>query len=64
MICAMESPFVYGKMAESEFFIDREKETAQLLGNFKSLVNTALIGAYSVAVWALLRHRPVKNNNQ
>ncbi len=28
------------------------------------LVNTALIGAYSVAVWALLRHRPVKNNNQ
>ena len=43
MICAMESPFIYGKMAESEFFIDREKETAQLLGNFKSLVNTALI---------------------
>ena len=43
MICAMESPFVYGKMAESEFFIDREKETTQLLGNFKSLVNTAII---------------------
>ena len=39
----MESPFIYGKMAESEFFIDREKETTQLLGNFKSLVNTALI---------------------
>ena len=43
MICAMESPFVYGKMADNEFFIDREKETQQLLGNFKSLVNTAII---------------------
>ena len=39
----MDSPFIYGKMAENEFFIDREKETAQLLGNFKSLVNTAII---------------------
>ena len=39
----MESPFIYGKMAENEFFIDREKETRQLLGNFKSLVNTAII---------------------
>ena len=43
MIYAMESPFVYGKMAESEFFIDREKETTQLLDNFKSLVNTTII---------------------
>ena len=40
---AMESPFVYGKMAENEFFIDREKETKQLLGNFRGLVNTAII---------------------
>lgn len=39
----MESPFVYGKMAENEFFIDREKETKQLLGNFRGLVNTAII---------------------
>ena len=39
----MDSPFVYGKMAENEFFIDREKETKQLLGNFKGLVNTAII---------------------
>ena len=39
----MESPFVYGKIAESEFFIDREKETTQLLDNFKSLVNTIII---------------------
>ena len=39
----MESPFVYGKMVESEFFIDREKETTQLLDNFKSLVNTTII---------------------
>ena len=43
MNCAMESPFVYGKMADNEFFIDREKETQQLLGNFKGLVNTAII---------------------
>ena len=39
----MDSPFVYGKMAEKEFFIDREQETKQLLGNFKGLVNTAII---------------------
>lgn len=30
-------------MAENEFFIDREKETKQLLGNFRGLVNTAII---------------------
>ena len=39
----MNSPFIYGKMAENEFFIDREQETKQLLGNFKGLVNTAII---------------------
>ena len=39
----MESPFVYGKMADNEFFIDRKKETQQLLGNFNGLVNTAII---------------------
>ena len=39
----MDSPFVYGKMAENEFFIDREQETKQLLGNFRGLVNTAII---------------------
>ena len=39
----MESPFIYGKMAENEFFIDRKKETKYLIGNFKGLENTAII---------------------
>lgn len=39
----MEQPFIYGKMAENEFFIDRENETKHLVDNFKSLVNTSLI---------------------
>ena len=39
----MNQPFVYGKMAENEFFIDRENETKHLVDNFKSLVNTSLI---------------------
>jgi hypothetical protein len=39
----MNQPFVYGKMAENEFFIDRENETKHLVENFKSLVNTSLI---------------------
>ncbi len=39
----MDSPFIYGKIAENEFFIDREQETKQLLCNFKGLVNTTII---------------------
>ena len=39
----MEQPFIYGKMAENEFFIDRKNETQHLVDNFKGLVNTALI---------------------
>ncbi|MDR0310286.1 MAG: ATPase, partial [Acidobacteriota bacterium] len=39
----MDTPFVYGKVARSENFTDREKETALLVGNFNSLVNTIII---------------------
>lgn len=39
----MESPFKYGKIAENEYFTNRENEIKQLVFNFLSLVNTILI---------------------
>jgi len=39
----MAAPFVYGKIADSENFTDREAETAHLVGNFNSLINTIII---------------------
>lgn len=39
----METPFVFGKLAESSNFTNRDEECRQLIGNFKSLVNTILI---------------------
>jgi hypothetical protein len=39
----METPFVYGKIARSGNFTDRDNETALLVNNFNSLVNTIII---------------------
>mgnify|MGYP000533682961 FL=1 len=39
----MESPFVYGKVASSEYFTNRSDEINKLLANFGSMVNTVLI---------------------
>jgi len=39
----MKTPFVYGRIAESKNFTDRERETEQLLQHFRSLVNTIII---------------------
>lgn len=39
----METPFVFGRLAKDSNFTDRTKETAHLVTNFKSLINTALI---------------------
>lgn len=39
----METPFVFGKIAKNENFTDRETETAQLVTNFGSLINTIII---------------------
>jgi AAA+ ATPase superfamily predicted ATPase len=36
-------PFVFGKSTDFANFTDREKEVAQLIGNFKSLINTTII---------------------
>lgn len=40
---AMETPFVFGKIATEKNFTDREQETAHLVSNFKSLINTIII---------------------
>lgn len=39
----METPFIFGKLAQREDFTDREKEFADLRDCFRSLVNTILI---------------------
>lgn len=39
----METPFVFGKIATEKNFTDRENETACLVQNFVSLINTIII---------------------
>ena len=39
----MNTPFIFGRIAKSENFTDREKETALLVSNFNSLINTIII---------------------
>ena len=39
----METPFTYGKIATDKNFIDRDKETTNLVWNFVSLSNTIII---------------------
>ena len=39
----METPFVYGKIATGNYFIDREEEVRRLKQNFFSETNTILI---------------------
>ncbi len=39
----METPFIFGKIATEKNFTNREVETAHLVQNFKSLINTIII---------------------
>lgn len=39
----METPFVYGRIADKENFTDREEEVKLLTQNFNSLINTIII---------------------
>lgn len=39
----METPFVYGRIADKENFTDREEEVILLTQNFNSLINTIII---------------------
>lgn len=39
----METPFIFGKIATEKNFTDREVETATLVQNFSSLINTIII---------------------
>ena len=38
-----ETPFIFGKIATEKNFTDRELETATLVQNFSSLINTIII---------------------
>jgi len=39
----MSTPFIYGRIAETNNFTNREKETEQLIQNFKNLTNTIIV---------------------
>lgn len=39
----MDTPFIYGRIAEKENFTDREQETQMLVQNFSHLINTIII---------------------
>ena len=39
----METPFIFGKIATEKNFTDREMETAYLVQNITSLINTIII---------------------
>ena len=39
----MEAPFIFGRIATAENFTDRQQETAHLVNNFESLINTIII---------------------
>jgi hypothetical protein len=39
----MKTPFVFGKIATADNFTDRDKETALVVSNFRSLINTIII---------------------
>ncbi len=39
----MNTPFIFGKIAQSENFTNRENETSRLIQNFSSLINTIII---------------------
>ncbi|MFI3262900.1 MAG: ATP-binding protein [Rikenellaceae bacterium] len=39
----MNTPFIFGKIAQSENFTDRDSETDRLVMNFTSLINTVII---------------------
>lgn len=41
--CKMEAPFIFGKLAEGQNFINRERDLENLKLNFKSGINTTLI---------------------
>ena len=50
----METPFIFGKIATEKNFTDREKETADLVQNFTSLINTIIL-LYLLAVGVKVR---------
>ena len=39
----METPFLYGRIAENENFTNRRNETEFLKKNFKGLINTVIV---------------------
>jgi hypothetical protein len=52
----MKVPFVYGRIATSENFTDREEETRRLVNNFRAGTNTVLISPRRWGKTSLVNH--------
>lgn len=52
----MDTPFVFGKIATDKNFTDREEETAWLVSNFTSLINTIIISPRRWGKSSLVSH--------
>lgn len=52
----METPFVFGRIAKDKNFTDRQVETAQLVTQFKSLINTIIISPRRWGKSSLVEH--------
>ena len=51
----MKTPFVFGRLAKEDNFTDRKEETAHLVTNFKSLINTILISPRRIGKTSLVK---------
>lgn len=52
----MDTPFVFGRIATADNFTDRKEETAQLVTQFKSLINTIIISPRRWGKSSLVEH--------
>lgn len=57
----MEIPFIFGEIATEKNFIDRKKETADLVQNFTSLINTIIISPRGWGKSSLVNSRKVSD---
>jgi AAA+ ATPase superfamily predicted ATPase len=62
----MVTPFIYGRLAQSDNFTDRVKERQLLTNNFNGLINTIIISPRRWSKTSLVRavSKELKNNKE
>ena len=51
----MQSPFVYGRIAEGSAFANRKQELQRLSGNLRNKINTIVLGPRRIGKTSLVR---------